>query len=68
MRCRVLSLSGGNLSVDDWTPLDDLMRPDDWTPLDRDVLLKGLVSVVVRARDGSPRVGKRVTIRGCGFV
>jgi len=41
---------------------------DEWTPLRRDVLLKGSLLVVVRARDGSPLAGKKVTIRGCGFT
>ena len=52
----------------DWTPLDDLMPFDEGDSLQRDVLLKGWISVVVRDRDGSPRVGKTVKIRGCGFV
>jgi hypothetical protein len=59
---------GRNIAVDDWTPLDDSMPLEEWTPLDRDVMLKGSVLVSVRKRDGSPRVGKKVTIRGCGFV
>ena len=42
------------------------VREANWT--ERDVLLKGSILVVVRARDGSPRAGMRVTIRGCGFV
>jgi hypothetical protein len=54
--------------VDDWSPLDDLMSFDEWSALQRDVLLKGWVLVIVRGRDGSPRVGKKVTVRGCGFV
>jgi hypothetical protein len=40
----------------------------DWSPLERDVLLKGLLTVVVRRRDGSPCRGERVVVRGCGFV
>lgn len=59
--------------MNDWTPFDDapsndLKSFDDWTPLQRDVSLKGSVLVVVRARDGSPRVGKKVIVRGCGFL
>jgi hypothetical protein len=40
----------------------------DWTPLDDDVLLKGLLTVIVRGRDGRPRCGQRVALRACGFV
>jgi hypothetical protein len=40
----------------------------DWSPLEDDVLLKGTVTVVVRRRDGRPRAGQRVIVRGCGFV
>jgi hypothetical protein len=40
----------------------------EWSPLERDVLLKGSLTVVVRRRDGSPCSGQRVSIRGCGFV
>jgi hypothetical protein len=40
---------------------------DDWSPLEEDVLLKGRLTVVVRRRDGRPRAGQRVMIRGCGF-
>jgi hypothetical protein len=40
----------------------------EWSPLERDVLLKGLLTVVVRRRDGRPASGQRVSIRGCGFV
>jgi hypothetical protein len=54
--------------VDDWSPLDELMPLDEWSALERDVLLKGSILVVVRGRDGSPRAGKQVTVRGCGFV
>ena len=54
--------------MDDWTPFDDTMPFDERTPLQRDVLLKGWLLVVVTDRDGSPRAGKKVTIRGCGFT
>jgi hypothetical protein len=40
----------------------------DWSPLEDDVLLKGSLLVIVRGRDGRPRSGKRVDVRGCGFV
>jgi hypothetical protein len=39
-----------NLTVDDWSPLDDLMPFEEWSALDRDVLLKGTLLVVVRRR------------------
>ncbi len=58
----------GGIPVDDWSPLDDAMPFDGGTPLQRDVLLRGWLLVVVTARDGSPRAGKKVTIRGCGFT
>jgi hypothetical protein len=54
--------------VDEWSPFDDMMPFDRIGPLQREVLLKGSILVVVTGRDGSPRVGKKVTIRGCGFV
>jgi hypothetical protein len=41
---------------------------DDWSPLEEDVLLKGSLLVTVRGRDGRPREGKRVVVKGCGFV
>jgi hypothetical protein len=42
---------------------------DDWSPLEEDVLLKGLLRVIVHGRrDGRPRAGQRVVIKGCGFV
>ena len=41
---------------------------NDWSPLEDDVLLKGLLTVVIRRRDGRVRPGQRVTVRGCGFV
>jgi hypothetical protein len=41
---------------------------DDWSPLEEDVLLKGSLLVIVRGRDGRPRPGKTVVVRGCGFV
>jgi hypothetical protein len=41
---------------------------NDWSPLDGDVLLKGTLRVLVRGRDGRPRPGKRVVVKGCGFV
>jgi hypothetical protein len=40
----------------------------DWSPLEDDVLLKGMLTVVVRRRDGRPRSGQRVTVYGCGFI
>ena len=40
----------------------------DWSPLEDDVLLKGTLTVIVRRRDGRPCVGRRVVVRGCGFV
>jgi hypothetical protein len=41
----------------------------DWSPLEDDVLLKGSLLVVVRSRrDKRPLPGKRVVVRGCGFV
>ena len=58
----------GDFPVDDWTPLDDAMPFDEGTPLQRDVLLKGSLLVVVTDREGSPRAGVKVTIRGCGSV
>ena len=54
--------------MDDWTPLDDEVPFDEGTPLRRDVLLKGWLLVVVLARDGSPRAGMKVRVRGCGFT
>jgi hypothetical protein len=42
---------------------------NDWSPLEDDVLLTGTLTVVVRGRrDGRPRTGVRVAVRGCGFV
>lgn len=41
---------------------------DNWPPLGEDVLLKGSLRVIVRTRDGRPRAGKTVVVRGCGFV
>ncbi|HLW64681.1 MAG TPA: hypothetical protein VKS79_05125 [Gemmataceae bacterium] len=40
----------------------------EWSPLEGDVLLKGLLTVIVRRRDGRPASKQRVSIRGCGFV
>lgn len=40
---------------------------NDWSPLEDDVLLKGLLTVVVRGRDGRARGGRRVMIQACGF-
>jgi len=40
----------------------------DWSPLEDDVLLKGLLTVVVRWESGGPCAGRQVVIRGCGFV
>jgi hypothetical protein len=40
----------------------------DWSPLEDDVLLKGTLTVVVRRRDGRPRVGWRVLVRACGYI
>jgi hypothetical protein len=39
----------------------------DWSPLEDEILLEGMLNVVVRRRDGRPRLGQRVGIRGCGF-
>jgi hypothetical protein len=42
---------------------------NDWSPLDEDVLLKGTLFVRVMSRaSGTPLPGKRVVVRGCGFV
>jgi len=38
----------------------------DW--LEDDVLLKGMLTIAVRRRNGRPVSNQRVTIRGCGFV
>ena len=54
--------------MDDWSSLDDEMPFEEGTPLRRDVLLKGWLLVVVTDRDGCPRAGEKVTIRGCGFT
>jgi hypothetical protein len=40
----------------------------EWSPLEDDVLLKGTLTVVVRRPDGRPCPGRRVVVRGCGFV
>jgi hypothetical protein len=40
----------------------------EWSPLERDVLLKGLLTVVVRRPDGRPSRGQRVRVHGCGYV
>jgi hypothetical protein len=40
----------------------------DWSPLEEDVFLKGTLTVVVRRRNGRPRAGQQVRVRGCGFV
>jgi hypothetical protein len=40
----------------------------DWSPLEDDVLLVGMLTVIVRLPDGRPVRGRRVLIRGCGFV
>jgi hypothetical protein len=40
----------------------------EWSPLEDDVLLKGMLTVVVRLPDGRPVRGRRVLVRGCGFV
>ncbi len=54
--------------MDDWSSLDDAMPFEEGTPLRRDVLLKGWLLVVVTDRDGSPRAGMKVRVRGCGFT
>jgi hypothetical protein len=42
---------------------------DEWSPLEEDVLLKGMLRVIVRGgRDGIPRAGQQVVIKGCGFL
>lgn len=41
---------------------------DDRSPLEGDVLLTGSLLVIVRGRDGRPRPGKKVLVRGCGFA
>jgi len=41
---------------------------EDWSPLEEDVLLKGSLYIVVRGPDGRPRAGRRVLVKGCGFV
>lgn len=41
---------------------------EDWSPLEEDVLLKGMLTVIVSGRNGSPRAGQQVLISGCGFV
>ena len=40
----------------------------DWSPLEDDVLLKGMLTVLVRRPDGRPYPGRRVAVRACGFV
>ncbi len=40
----------------------------DGSPLEDDVLLKGVLTVIVRRRDGRPCRGHRVLVRGCGFI
>ncbi|MFL5327331.1 MAG: hypothetical protein ACJ8C4_00315 [Gemmataceae bacterium] len=40
----------------------------EWSPLDGDVLLKGLLTVIVRRRNGRPCNDQQVMVRGCGFV
>lgn len=40
----------------------------EFSPLEDDVLLKGSLLIVVRGRDGQPRPGKQVQVRGCGFI
>jgi hypothetical protein len=40
----------------------------DWSPLEDDVLLKGVLTVIVRRRNGRPYAKQPVSIRGCGFV
>ena len=58
----------GGIPVDDWSSLDDEIPFEEGTPLQRDVLLKGWLLVVVQARDGFPRAGMEVRVRGCGFT
>ena len=57
----------GGIPVEDWS-FDDEMPFEEGTPLQRDVLLKGWLTVVVTARDGSPRAGMKVRVLGCGFT
>jgi hypothetical protein len=74
--CDRIRIAGGGdsdraveyVGVEEWSPLDDLMPFDELSALERDVLLKGSLLIVVRRPDGSPRAGKKVVIRGCGFV
>jgi hypothetical protein len=40
----------------------------DWSPLEDDVLLKGLLTVIVRRPGGRPAGNQHVTIHACGFV
>lgn len=40
----------------------------DWSPLEDDVLLKGLLTVIVHRRDGSPCRRQRISVRACGFI
>jgi hypothetical protein len=39
----------------------------EWSRLEADVFLKGLLTVVVRRRNGRPCRNQPVLIRGCGF-
>ena len=63
-----LAVSRGRFPVDDWSPPDDTLPFAEWSSLRHEVLLKGSLLVIVTDRDGSPRAGERVTVRGCGFV
>jgi hypothetical protein len=40
----------------------------DWSPLEDGVLLKGSLTVIVTRSNGRPCPGRRVEVRGCGFV
>ena len=40
----------------------------DQSPLRDDILLKGMLTVVVRRPGGAPCPGRKVEIHGCGFI
>jgi len=62
----VFGVSNDVLSNGTWSGRRSHMH--DWSPLERDVLLKGTLTVIVSDADGKPCPRRRVTIRGCGFV
>lgn len=40
---------------------------EEWSYASDDVYLKGTLLIIVKGRDGKPREGKRVQVKGCGF-